>query len=132
MEGYEIHEEAERLEHAVSPAFEAKLREKLGEGGACPHGNAVLPRNPGERKKNGEVPLSEAAAGASYVVTSLQERDPKLLLFLHDAGIGPGQALRVLNQNYDQTVSIEMLGGGSVLSSILGRPAAEAVWLRPR
>ena len=31
MEWYEIHEEAERLEHAVSPAFEAKLREKLGE-----------------------------------------------------------------------------------------------------
>jgi DtxR family Mn-dependent transcriptional regulator len=131
MQWYEIHEEAERLEHAVSPAFEAKLREKLGEGGACPHGNAVLPRNPGERKKNGEVPLSEAAAGAKYVVTSLQERDPKLLLFLHDAGIGPGQALKVLNQNYDQTVSIEMLDGGSVLNSILGRPAAEAVWLRP-
>src|ERR1700683_961001 len=100
MEWHEIHEEAERLEHAVSPAFEAKLREKLGEGGACPHGNAVLPRSPGERKKNGEVPLSEAAAGRNYVFTSLQERDPKLLLFLHDAGIGPGQALKVVNQNY--------------------------------
>ena len=50
MEWHEIHEEAERLEHAVSPAFEAKLKEKLGEGGACPHGNAVLPVNPAERK----------------------------------------------------------------------------------
>ncbi len=56
MEWHEIHEEAERLEHAVSPAFEAKLREKLGEGGACPHGNAVLPVNPSERKKRGEKP----------------------------------------------------------------------------
>ncbi len=46
MEWHEIHEEAERLEHAVSPAFEAKLKEKLGEGGACPHGNAVLPVDP--------------------------------------------------------------------------------------
>lgn len=36
MEWHEIHEEAERLEHAVSPAFEEKLKEKLGEGGACP------------------------------------------------------------------------------------------------
>ena len=43
MEWYEIHEEAERLEHAVSPAFEAKLKDKLGEAGSCPHGNAVLP-----------------------------------------------------------------------------------------
>src|ERR1039457_2932429 len=130
MEWYEIHEEAERLEHAVSPAFEAKLREKLGEGGACPHGNAVLPRNPGERKRDGEVPPSEAAAGKSYVVTSLQERDPKLLLFLHDAGIGPGQKLRVASQNYDQTVSIEMLMGSSMPIAILGRLAADAVWLR--
>jgi DtxR family Mn-dependent transcriptional regulator len=126
MEWYEIHEEAERLEHAVSPAFELKLREKLGEGGACPHGNAVLPVSPSERKRQGETPLSEALAGQRYTVTSLQERDPKLLLFLHKTGIGPGQSLRVTSQNYDQTVSIELNTG----DSILGRPAAAAVWLR--
>jgi DtxR family Mn-dependent transcriptional regulator len=130
MEWYEIHEEAERLEHAVSPAFEIKLREKLGEGGACPHGNAVLPENPTERKLRGETPLSEAVEGKRYTVTSLHERDPKLLLFLHDAGIGPGQGLRVESQNYDQTVSIELPAGDSVRKSILGRLAAEAVWLR--
>ncbi len=127
MEWYEIHEEAERLEHAVSPAFEAKLREKLGEGGACPHGNAVLPENPAQRKQRGEVPLSEATEGKSYTVVSLHERDPKLLLFLHHMGIGPSRCLRVVKQNYDQTVSIELSTG----NSILGRPAAEAVWLRP-
>ncbi len=126
MGWYEIHEEAERLEHAVSPAFEQKLREKLGEGGACPHGNSVLPQNPVERKKQGELPLSEALEGQSYVVNSLQERDPQLLLFLHRMGIGPSKRLRVRSQNYDQTVSIELSTG----LSILGRPAAEAVWLR--
>src|ERR1700691_2064349 len=126
MEWYEIHEEAERLEHAVSPAFEAKLRERLGEGGACPHGNAVLPESPADRKRRGEVPLSEALAGGAYTVASLQERDSKLLLFLHGSGIGPGKTLRVLSQNYDQTVSIELPGG----NLILGRPAAEAVLLR--
>jgi DtxR family transcriptional regulator, Mn-dependent transcriptional regulator len=131
MEWYEIHEEAERLEHAVSPAFEAKLRERLGEGGACPHGNAVLPENPAERKRRGEVPLSEAREGQSYSVTSLHERDPKLLLFLHRTGIGPSQKLKVISQNYDQTVSIEIPASGAVQHSILGRPAAEAVWLKP-
>jgi DtxR family transcriptional regulator, Mn-dependent transcriptional regulator len=35
MEWHEIHAEAERLEHAVSPAFEAKLIEKLGDKGVC-------------------------------------------------------------------------------------------------
>lgn len=128
MGWHEIHEEAERLEHAVSPAFEAKLKEKLGEGGACPHGNAVLPENPADRKRRGEVPLSEAVVGRGYTVTSLQERDPKLLLFLHQAGIGPGQKLRVTSQNYDETVSIELPTG----NSILGRPAAEAVWLKEK
>ncbi|MGD0519929.1 MAG: metal-dependent transcriptional regulator [Terracidiphilus sp.] len=127
MEWHEIHEEAERLEHAVSPAFETKLREKLGEGGACPHGNAVLPESPAQRKQRGETPLSEAVEGQRYTVASLQERDPKLLLFLHRTGIGPGQSLRVVSQNYDQTVLIELPAG----NSILGRPAAEAVWLRP-
>ena len=130
MEWYEIHEEAERLEHAVSPAFEAKLREKLGETGACPHGNAVLPESPAKRKLRGEVPLSEAVEGQSYTVTSLHERDPKLLLFLHKTGIGPGNKLKVISQNYDQTVSIELPGSDSARNSILGRPAAEAVWLR--
>ncbi|MDE3187293.1 MAG: metal-dependent transcriptional regulator [Acidobacteriota bacterium] len=127
MEWYEIHEEAERLEHAVSPAFEARLKEKLGEGGACPHGNFVLPETPAQRKQRGELPLSEAAEGRRYTVASLHERDPKLLLFLHRMGIGPSRNLRVVSQNYDQTVSIELPTG----VSILGRPAAEAIWLRP-
>jgi DtxR family Mn-dependent transcriptional regulator len=126
MEWYQVHEEAERLEHAVSPAFEAKLLERLGTG-TCPHGNAVLPENPTERKKRGELPLSEAAEGGSYTVVSLHERDPKLLLFLHRNGVDPNRTLRVVSQNYDQTVSIELPTG----RAILGRPAAEAVWLRP-
>jgi DtxR family Mn-dependent transcriptional regulator len=127
MEWHEIHEEAERLEHAVSPAFETKLREKLGEGGACPHGNQVLPESPAQRKQRGETPLSEAIEGRRYSVVGLHERDHKLLLFLHHNGIGPGQRLRVISQNYDQTVSIELPAG----NAILGRPAAEAVWLKP-
>lgn len=127
MQWDEIHEEAERLEHAVSPAFEAKLKEKLGESGACPHGNAVLPEKPAERKQRGELQLSEAIEGKNYTVISLQERDPKLLKYLHHVGVGPNRRLRVVKQNYDQTVSIELPTG----SSILGRPAADAVWLRP-
>jgi DtxR family Mn-dependent transcriptional regulator len=41
-------------------------------------------------------------------------------------GIGPKGSLRVVKQNYDQTVSIELPAG----ICTLGRPAAEAVWLR--
>ena len=44
-----------------------------------------------------------------------------------DVVIGPGKSLRVMSQNYDQTVLIDLPTG----NAILGRPAAEAVWLRP-
>ncbi len=128
MEWYQIHDEAERLEHAVSPAFEAKLIEKLGEKGTCPHGNSVLPESPAQRRKKGLLPLSEAPQASDYVVASLYERDPKLLLFLHQAGIGPHARIRVLAQNYDETVGIETPTGPTVL----GKRAAERVWVKRR
>jgi DtxR family Mn-dependent transcriptional regulator len=126
MEWYQIHDEAERLEHAVSPAFEAALIEKLGDRGTCPHGNFVLPESPAQRKKRGLIQLSEAPEGAEYVVTSLYERDPKLLLFLHQTGISPGARVRITARNYDETIGIETPAGRSTL----GKPAAEKVWVR--
>lgn len=125
MEWYQVHEEAERLEHAVSPAFEAKLIERLGDKGTCPHGNPVLSENPAQRKKRGLIPLTEAEVGRQYIVDSLYERDPKLLLFLHSLGVDPKTAVRVISKNYDETISIETEEGDSVL----GKPAAERVWL---
>ena len=126
MEWYEVHDEAERLEHAVSPAFEAKLLEKLGERGTCPHGNGVLPETPEQRAKRGMVLLSEAKEETEYTVVSLYERDPKLLLFLHRVGIAPGGRVHVVARNYDKTLSIET----SVGAFTLGHPAAERVWVK--
>lgn len=126
MEWYQVHDEAERLEHAVSPAFEAKLLERLGEKGTCPHGNGVLPETPAQRIKRGLVLLSNAEEGADYIVTSLYERDPKLLLFLHETGIEPRGWVRVIRKNYDQTLALETPNG----TITVGSPAAEKVWVK--
>lgn len=126
MEWYAVHDEAERLEHAVSPAFEAKLLEKLGEKGTCPHGNGVLPESPEQRNKRGVVLLSEAKEDAEYTVISMFERDPKLLLFLHQVGIEPGGRVQVIARNYDKTLSVETASGRSTL----GHPATEKVWVK--
>lgn len=126
MEWYQVHAEAERLEHAVSPAFEAKLIEKLGEKGTCPHGNGVLPESPARRKKRGLLPLTEAQENSEYVVASLFERDPRLLQFLHRLGIGPGAPLTVRARNYDDTWQIETPLGPATL----GKSAAEKVWIK--
>lgn len=128
MAWFEVHAEAERLEHAVSPAFEAKLLEKLGAKGTCPHGNSVLPESPEQRGKRGMVLLSEAREDSGYTVVSLYERDQKLLLFLQQAGIAPGGRVNVLARNYDRTISIETSAGRCTL----GHPAAENVWVKRR
>ena len=126
MEWYEIHAEAERLEHAVSPAFEARLIEKLGEQGTCPHGNTVLPESPAQRRKRGLIQLSEGTEKSDYVVMALYERDPKLLVFLHQSGISPNARVRLMSKNYDQTVGVETPIG----TITLGKPAAERVWVK--
>ncbi|HTW48373.1 MAG TPA: metal-dependent transcriptional regulator [Acidobacteriaceae bacterium] len=126
MPWYEVHHEAERLEHAVSPAFEALLMKKLGEKGTCPHGNLVLPETPEKRLRRGVRPLADVAEGARYTVTSLFERDEKLLRFLHQTGIEPGGTVKVVRRNYDQTVAIETAMG----TFTIGPAAAENVHVR--
>jgi DtxR family Mn-dependent transcriptional regulator len=128
MPWYEVHDEAERLEHAVSPAFEARLLEKLGEKGTCPHGNSVLPETPAQRLRHGLQLLSSAKEQAEYTVCSLYERDPRLLRFLHQVGIEPNGDVRVDKRNYDQTVAIETAKG----SFTIGAPAADKVWVKRR
>jgi DtxR family transcriptional regulator, Mn-dependent transcriptional regulator len=128
MPGYEVHDEAERLEHAVSPAFEARLLEKLGARGTCPHGNSVLPESPEKRARRGLRTLADGEENMDYTVASLYERDPRLLRFLHENGIAQGGAVRVLKKNYDQTLAIETAHGAATL----GAPAAEKIWVRSR
>ena len=125
MEWYKIHDEAERLEHAVSPDFEAKLLAKLGRGGACPHGNLSEMESPASRLRRGLVLLSEAEAGKRYRVSGIYERDRQLLEFLEARGIRPGAELGVTERNYDKTLSIRTAAGNMVL----GRPAAEKIWV---
>ncbi|HMF91339.1 MAG TPA: metal-dependent transcriptional regulator [Candidatus Angelobacter sp.] len=126
MEWYEVHEEAERLEHAVSGAFEKKLVAKLGHKDRCPHGNSLKLQSPAERRRRGLILLSEAREGSKYQVDSLYERDRKLLEFFESEGIRPGVFLTVKSRNYDGTVSLAV----SRKTSRIGGPAAERIWVR--
>jgi DtxR family Mn-dependent transcriptional regulator len=128
LEWHQIHAEAERLEHAISPAFEAKLIEKLGEEGDCPHGNKVLPETPAQIRRRGLVPLSEAKEASEYLVASLYERDSRLLEFLHELGIGPKVAIRVLKHNYDDTLQVLTQNGPVTL----GQSATSRIWVRQK
>jgi DtxR family transcriptional regulator, Mn-dependent transcriptional regulator len=125
MEWTKVHEEAERLEHAVSADFEARLVKKLGRGGICPHGNLMTPESAASRRRRGQVPLAQAEAGKNYVVRSVYERDPRLLEFLDQRGIRPAAHVRVVGRNYDQTMTLATERGAVPL----GSAAAEKVWV---
>jgi len=125
MEWYKVHDEAERLEHAVSRDFESKLLAKLGHGGACPHGNLSELESPTSRRRRGLLLLAEAEAGKSYAVSGIYERDRRLLEFLEERGIRPGARVHVSGRNYDQTLTLATDAG----TVALGRSAAEKVWV---
>jgi DtxR family transcriptional regulator, Mn-dependent transcriptional regulator len=125
MAWYEIHDEAERLEHAVSPAFEKALVSRLGHKDTCPHGNGLALRSPADRRKKGLRLLTEGEPGSKWIVASVYERDRKLLEFFDKEGIRPGVHIGVEARNYDGTISIAV----DKRKIRLGIPAAEKIWV---
>jgi DtxR family Mn-dependent transcriptional regulator len=125
MPWHQVHEEAERLEHAVSAMFEKKLLEKLGHKDTCPHGNGLSLRSPADRQKKGMSLLSEAEPDTEYAIASVYERDSKLLEFLDGHGLRPGARVRIETRNYDGTLSLLV----DKRPVHLGGVVAEKVWL---
>lgn len=125
MAWYEIHDEAERLEHAVSPAFEKALVSRLGHKDTCPHGNGLALRSPADRRKKGLRLLTEGEPGSKWIVASVYERDRKLLEFFDKEGIRPGVHIGLEARNYDGTISLSV----DKRKIRLGIPAAEKIWV---
>jgi DtxR family Mn-dependent transcriptional regulator len=125
MPWYHTHDEAEKLEHAVSSEFESLLARKLGGSRPCPHGNFAIANSPAQKRKRGLKLLSEVDPGKTYTVVSIYERDSKLGALLDERGIKPGSEVLLRDRNYDQTLSLET----SVGAVILGGPAAEKIWV---
>jgi DtxR family Mn-dependent transcriptional regulator len=125
MEWYKVHDEAEQLEHAVSADFERKLLEKLGAGEACPHGNRVGVDTPADRRRRGLKTLDESAGSEAVAVSSVYERDRRLLEYLEGLGVRPGSTVRVESRNADDTLTLRIDGQRVQL----GRSAAQKVWV---
>lgn len=81
----EVHAEAERLEHAMSPVLEARMREAIGGATTCPHGHSIVAGNRIEG-----VPLADVQVGASVRVLRFENEAEDLLHYLKDSGIEPG------------------------------------------
>ena len=125
MPWYAVHEEAERLEHVVSPAFEKRLLAKLGGTENDLQGNAWSVQNTAKQRE-GLCRLTEALEKQRYRVADITERDRNLLKFLDQEGIRPGATVTVQAKHYDGTTTLAI--GHQHLR--LGDPAARKIWVK--
>jgi DtxR family Mn-dependent transcriptional regulator len=69
---HQVHEEAHRLEHAISETLEPYLVDVLGDPGTCPHGNPI-PGSANHVGTSGQVPLTALAPGVPATVRRIDE-----------------------------------------------------------
>ncbi|MBI3696666.1 MAG: metal-dependent transcriptional regulator [Acidobacteria bacterium] len=118
----EVHEEAERMEHAISDRLEAHLLAHFGEKATCPHGYAVSPR-PSHRP--GGRPLAELAEGQTGSIIRVYEKDPALLKLFATLGLKPGARVRLRRKLADETFEVQVEGR----TVQIGLKAARGLWL---
>jgi DtxR family transcriptional regulator, Mn-dependent transcriptional regulator len=101
----EVHEEAERLEHAMSPVLEERMRAAIGDAKTCPHGHPIVA---GARLAG--VPLADVEIGASVRVLRFENEAEDLLHYLKASGLEPGLEGSVSERDGDQVV-VQAAGG---------------------
>lgn len=113
----EVHEEAERLEHAMSPVLEQRMMAAIGDANTCPHGHPIVE---GARERG--VPLADVGEGASIRILRFENEAEDLLHYLKDAGLHPGLEGRLAISG-EQEVQIQVDGDSHVVT----RSVAETV-----
>ena len=119
------HDEAERLEHAISPEVEALLLKRFAGKKFCPHG---VPLSGGfaQLRKQGAVLLSDLSAGESAEIVCVYEKDRKFLEFLDGLRLHPGTQVAIAKREYDETLTLRVAGR----TIHLGKPATSRIWVR--
>jgi DtxR family transcriptional regulator, Mn-dependent transcriptional regulator len=95
----DVHEEAESLEHAMSPRFEAYVRAAVGDATTCPHGHPI---QVGARVDG--VPLADVEVGAAVTILRFENEAEDLLHYLKASGLEPGLAGRLAERTGEEVV----------------------------
>jgi DtxR family transcriptional regulator, Mn-dependent transcriptional regulator len=123
----EVHEEAERLEHAVSDGFTERLAEFLGHPDHDPHGDPI-PTVDGTLEPDDSFPLSGAVAGRRVRIYKVSDESIPTLDYLGEHGLVPGRILNVKEvRALDGVITVEDEEGRS---HVLGEPLARSVFVR--
>ncbi|WP_180970157.1 metal-dependent transcriptional regulator [Deinococcus planocerae] len=122
----EVHEEAERLEHALSERLEARIAAWLGDPTHDPHGDPI-PTLSGELPERAERRLTQLAPGEAATVARVPDADPSQLRALVTAGLTPGVPVRVERVDAALGTLTLLLPGGASLTLALGVAAQVGV-----
>jgi DtxR family Mn-dependent transcriptional regulator len=123
----DVHEEAERLEHAVSDEFTERLAELLGHPDRDPHGD-LIPAADGTFAPERSKPLSETEAGQRVHIIKVSDESASALNYLGERGLVPGSVLSVKEvRSLDGVVTVEDEGGDE---HPLGEALAQAIFVQ--
>ena len=117
-----VHDEAEKLEHAISPELEKRLLELFGKNGTCPHGNPFTPARQ-FRPSPGWFRLTEAPENKPLRVvriSELHEKEKEFLNSLAAVGLAPGRELHLVRKTFDGILELRVGGRKIVFSGQSG------------
>lgn len=124
----ELHEEAERLEHHISEAFEDRLDELMDYPTRDPHGHPI-PTREGDVEEVATDRLADLEVGQRVVICHLADEDPALLNHLEERGLMPGASLEVTGaEAFEGPITVRIEGHEPQL---VGRIVARSVFVRP-
>jgi DtxR family Mn-dependent transcriptional regulator len=114
-----VHEEAEVLEHAISPALSELIAAKLGNPTHDPHGDPI-PTADGEIDEAPTRALSDLEPGARGVFVRVSDSDPDMLRYLAERGIAPGDRFEVVaREPFEGPLTVRFGGSSHVLGGAL-------------
>ena len=109
----EVHEEAERLEHAMSPVLEKRMLAAIGDAKTCPHGHPLV-----EGVREQGALLADVEPGASVHVLRFENEAEELLHYLKQAGVRPGLDGTLESSGADEVVIASPDGTHAVSRSV--------------
>ena len=109
----EVHEEAERLEHAMSPVLEERMLAAIGDATTCPHGHPLV-----EGARENGVLLADVEPGAEVTVLRFENEAEELLHYLKESGLHPGLDGQLESSGDDEIVVVSGDGRHAVSRSV--------------
>ena len=125
----DVHQEAERLEHAVSDTLIDRMSAILGHPSHDPHG-APIPTPSGEIEVSEYVTLNEVALGEAVQIRAVQDGDPARLRQLEALGLVPGARITVQERApFDGPTTVSV--GTREDAEVIGSDLADGIFVTP-